>query len=364
MSGIDLEVRRGEVFAFLGPNGAGKTTTVEILEGFKRRSSGHVRVLGEDPEEAGASWRSRIGVVLQESQPDPGLTVREAVELYAGYYADPRRVDETLALVGLAEDAGCLATALSGGQRRRLDVALALVGPARAALSGRADDWLRSGRAAPAWKMIEGLRATGTTIFLTTHAMDEAAYLADRIAVIAGGRIIASGTPETIGGRADAASTISFTLPGDVSIAHLPPQLRRWSRVRCARGGQPADGHAAACPRVARPMGPAERRSAGRARSPPAIARGRLSRAHQRAEDHAMTRSPFALVAHQLRFDLRAFRRNRQASLSTLALPVLLLVILVSANSGETATYGAGACPWRSTSRPGWPPSASSRPRF
>jgi ABC-2 type transport system ATP-binding protein len=224
--GLDLEVRRGEVFAFLGPNGAGKTTTVEILEGFRRRSGGHVRVLGDDPAEAGGSWRARIGVVLQESQPDPGLTVREAVELYAGYYSNPRGVEETLALVGLTENAELLGTALSGGQRRRLDVALALVGQPELLFLDEPTTGFDPAARRLAWKMIEGLRAIGTTIFLTTHAMDEAAYLADRIAVIADGRIIASGTPATIGGRAEALSTISFTLPSNVAEASLPLQLR------------------------------------------------------------------------------------------------------------------------------------------
>jgi ABC-2 type transport system ATP-binding protein len=126
--GIDLEVRRGEVFAFLGPNGAGKTTTVEILEGFRDRDAGDVAVLGVDPAHAGGRWRDRVGVVLQESQPEPGLTVRECLRLYAGYYTAPRDIGETISLVGLQDKAGTLCERLSGGQRRRLDVALALIG--------------------------------------------------------------------------------------------------------------------------------------------------------------------------------------------------------------------------------------------
>src|SRR4029077_9185845 len=215
-----------EVLAFLGPNGAGKTTTVEILEGFRRRSSGHVRVLGEDPAEAGGAWRGRIGVVLQESQADPGLTVREAVELYAGYYPHPRGVEETLTLVGLDEHARRLATSLSGGQRRRLDVALALVGRPELLFLDEPTTGFDPAARRHAWSMIEGLRAIGTSIFLTTHAMDEAARLADRIAVIDGGRIVAYGTPATIGGRAQAASTVSFTLPTRASTTRLPPELR------------------------------------------------------------------------------------------------------------------------------------------
>ena len=165
-------------------------------------------------------------MVLQDSQPDPGLTVHEAVELYAGYYAHPRAVDETLALVGLSEHAGLLGTALSGGQRRRLDVALALVGRPELLFLDEPTTGFDPAARRLAWKMIEGLRAIGTTILLTTHAMDEAAHLADRIAVIADGSIIASGTPATIGGRAEALSTVSFTLPGKVDEVDFPVHLR------------------------------------------------------------------------------------------------------------------------------------------
>jgi ABC-2 type transport system ATP-binding protein len=220
--GIDLDVRSGEVFAFLGPNGAGKTTTVEILEGFRARSDGHVRVLGEDPFTAPRAWRGRIGVVLQESDPDAGLTVRESVELYAGYHAHARGAAETLALVGLDDRASEMASALSGGQRRRLDVALAVVGHPELLFLDEPTTGFDPAARRAAWHMIERLRATGTTVFLTTHAMDEASHLADRIAVIADGRIIAEGTPATIGGRATAPSTISFTLTTGMA---LPEEL-------------------------------------------------------------------------------------------------------------------------------------------
>src|SRR5450631_291 len=126
--GVDLDVYRGEIFAFLGPNGAGKTTTVEILEGFRQRTDGEISVLGVDPADAGGAWRDRVGVVLQETEPDPGLSVRECLELYAGYYQAPRNIDDTIALVGLTDNADALASHLSGGQRRRVDVALALIG--------------------------------------------------------------------------------------------------------------------------------------------------------------------------------------------------------------------------------------------
>jgi ABC-2 type transport system ATP-binding protein len=222
VAGIDLEVRRGEIFAFLGPNGAGKTTTVEILEGFRRRSSGDVRVLGVDPEDAGADWRNRVGTVLQESAPEPGLTVRECLQLYGGYYDTPRNIDETIAIVGLAEKAETLGEHLSGGQRRRLDVALGLIGdPELIFLDEPTTGFDPSARRA-AWGVIGGLRELGKTVFLTTHYMDEAENLADRIAVIADGRIVAEGTPRTLGGRERMAARITFTLPAGVDAGELP----------------------------------------------------------------------------------------------------------------------------------------------
>jgi ABC-2 type transport system ATP-binding protein len=224
--GIDLQVRRGEVFAFLGPNGAGKTTTVEILEGYRRRTGGQISVLGQDPEHAGASWRARIGVVLQESEPERDLTVSECLRLFAGYFPAPRDVDETLALVGLTQRADATASRLSGGQRRRLDVAMALVGnPELVFLDEPTTGFDPSARRA-AWDMIAGLRSTGVTVFLTTHYMEEAEYLADRVAVIAAGRIVAEGTPQTLGGRASAEAEIRFSLPPNLAVEDLPERVR------------------------------------------------------------------------------------------------------------------------------------------
>jgi ABC-2 type transport system ATP-binding protein len=220
--GIDLQVRRGEVFAFLGPNGAGKTTTVEIMEGYRRRTGGGVTVLGEDPDHGGASWRARIGVVLQESEPERDLTVSECLRLFAGYFPESRDVAETLELVGLTGRAGATASRLSGGQRRRLDVAMSLIGnPELVFLDEPTTGFDPSARRA-AWEMISGLRSTGLTVFLTTHYMDEAEYLADRVAVIAAGRIVAEGTPETLGGRAQAEAEIRFSLPDRAEFADLP----------------------------------------------------------------------------------------------------------------------------------------------
>jgi ABC-2 type transport system ATP-binding protein len=226
VAGIDLDVRHGEIFAFLGPNGAGKTTTVEILEGFRQRTGGEVRVLGHDPATAGGAWRDRVGVVLQESEPEPGLSVRECLTMYAGYYRAPRGIDETIALVGLTARAGALGTRLSGGQRRRLDFALALIGdPELIFLDEPTTGFDPSARRA-AWEVVAGLRKLGKTIFLTTHYMEEAEYLADRIAVLSAGRIVARGTARTLGGRNHLATAISFTLPDGLATRDLPEGLR------------------------------------------------------------------------------------------------------------------------------------------
>jgi ABC-2 type transport system ATP-binding protein len=228
--GVDLEVRRGEVVAFLGPNGAGKTTTVEILEGFREADAGDVSVLGADPATAGRAWRERVGIVLQESEPEAGLTVRECVQRYAGYYRAPRPVDETLARVGLADQADSRCTTLSGGQRRRLDVALALIGdPELIFLDEPTTGFDPSARRA-AWDVVAGLRDLGKTVFLTTHYMDEAEHLADRIAVIVGGEIVAEGTPASLGGRDRMAASIRFTLPAGLGLSDLPPALAPLAR--------------------------------------------------------------------------------------------------------------------------------------
>ena len=235
VAGIDLRVARGEIFAFLGPNGAGKTTTVEILEGFRERSEGTVSVLGVDPAQAGGEWRNRVGAVLQESNAEPGLTVRESLQLYAGYYAQPRSIDETIALVGLAAKADARGEQLSGGQRRRLDVALALIGdPELIFLDEPTTGFDPSARRA-AWEVVDGLRALGKTVFLTTHYMDEAERLADRIAVIAQGRIVAEGTPRTLGGREAKATRVSFRLPAGVEY----PNGRRENGRVVLESGQP-----------------------------------------------------------------------------------------------------------------------------
>jgi ABC-2 type transport system ATP-binding protein len=213
--GIDLEVRRGEVFALLGPNGAGKTTTVEILEGYRRRGGGEVEVLGEDPQRAGRDWRERIGIVLQSCRLDPYLTVRESLALFAGYYRSPRPVEEVIELVGLEDKADIRAGRLSGGQQRRLDVGMALVGDPELLFLDEPTTGFDPSARRQAWEAIASLRDLGKTIVLTTHYMDEAQRLADRVTIIARGEIVASGTPEDLGRRQDRPATISYRLDGE-----------------------------------------------------------------------------------------------------------------------------------------------------
>ena len=213
--GIDLEVSAGEVFAFLGPNGAGKTTTVEILEGYLRPDAGEITVLGGDPSHADRAWRERIGIVLQSCRLDPYLTVRESLELYAGYYRSPRSVDETMDLVGLGAKADARTGSLSGGQQRRLDVGMALIGDPELLFLDEPTTGFDPSARRQAWDTIAGLRDLGKTIFLTTHYMDEAQRLADRVAVIARGKVVARGTPQDLGDREAAPTTISYRLNGE-----------------------------------------------------------------------------------------------------------------------------------------------------
>src|SRR5882757_6724264 len=229
--GIDLEVAAGEIFAFLGPNGAGKTTTVEILEGYRPRSGGEVSVLGVDPENADRSWRNRVGFVLQESRLVPELTPRETVEQYAGYYAHPRDVDDTVNLVGLADKANVRTSKLSGGQQRRLDVALALIGNPELLFLDEPTTGFDPSARRQAWDVIGGLRDLGKTVFLTTHYMEEAQALADRVAIISAGRIVATGSPEELGGDRETRTEISFRLPDGVTGPDLPYGIRTAARI-------------------------------------------------------------------------------------------------------------------------------------
>ena len=217
--GIDLDVRAGEVFALLGPNGAGKTTTLEILEGFHPRTSGEASVLGTDPEKASRELRERIGIVLQASAVEPYLTVTEVLTRNAGYYPHPRAVGQVIEMVGLTEKASARVKTLSGGQQRRLDVALGIVGDPDLIFLDEPTTGFDPSARHGAWDLVRQLTGGGTTIVLTTHYMDEAQALADRIAVIAGGRIVAEGTPSTIGGRDTAATRIQFGPPAGTDPA-------------------------------------------------------------------------------------------------------------------------------------------------
>jgi ABC-2 type transport system ATP-binding protein len=198
LHGIDLTVPLGRVFALLGPNGAGKTTTVEILEGYRRRDAGEIAVLGEDPERAGAAFRARIGIVLQSSAVYPTLSVEEILELFAGYYPSPREVDEIVSLVGLEDKRDARVRTLSGGQLRRLDLALALVGDPELVFLDEPTTGFDPEARRQAWETIRNLRGLGKTILLTTHYMEEAHALADELAILREGRIVATGSPRAL----------------------------------------------------------------------------------------------------------------------------------------------------------------------
>jgi ABC-2 type transport system ATP-binding protein len=225
VKGISFEIRAGEVFGLLGPNGAGKTTTVEILEGYRRRDGGEVSVLGVDPERAGLAWRERIGVVLQQDELYWTFSVRECVELFAGYYERPRDPAEVVRLVGLEKKADARVKTLSGGQKRRLDLAVALVGDPELLFLDEPTTGFDPGARRVAWDTIRSLRELGKTILLTTHYIEEAQQLADRVAVLREGQIAALGTPgELIG--AGPATEIRYRLNGEVVVLETDEPTR------------------------------------------------------------------------------------------------------------------------------------------
>jgi len=204
LRGIDFTIDAGEVFGLLGPNGAGKTTTVEILEGYRDRTSGTVEVLGADPQKPPRGWREQVGVVLQSSSLYPNLTVRESLHVFAGYYAHPRNPAEVTEIVGLADKSDARVRTLSGGQKRRLDLALALIGDPSLVFLDEPTTGFDPGARRTAWETIRNLRALGKTVLLTTHYLDEAEQLADRVAVLRDGLIVREGTPaELTGGVVD-----------------------------------------------------------------------------------------------------------------------------------------------------------------
>ena len=216
--GIDLDIRRGEIFAMLGPNGAGKTTTCEILEGYRSRDDGAVSVLGCDPEHERARLKPRIGIVLQSTGVERYLTVRETVTMYAGLFPHPRPVDEVIDLVGLRAKRDERVIRLSGGQQRRLDVAIALAGDPELLFLDEPTTGFDPSARHEAWEVIKNLASLGKTVLLTTHYMDEAQFLADRVAVIAGGSVVAEGPPATLGERDRAQVRVRYRLPEGVAL--------------------------------------------------------------------------------------------------------------------------------------------------
>jgi ABC-2 type transport system ATP-binding protein len=225
VKGIDFEIRAGEVFGLLGPNGAGKTTTIEILEGYRKRDAGEVEVLGADPETAGLDWRGRIGVVLQSSAMYENLTVAEQLAQFAGYYEHPRPVDEVIELIGLEEKRATRARRLSGGQRRRLDLGLALIGDPELIFLDEPTTGFDPGARRRAWETIRSLSGLGKTILLTTHYLDEVEQLADRLAVLREGRIVASGTVQELVGGAPA-TEIRYRRNGEFVVVETDEPTR------------------------------------------------------------------------------------------------------------------------------------------
>jgi ABC-2 type transport system ATP-binding protein len=218
VSGVDLVINTGEIFALLGPNGAGKTTTVEILEGYRTRDDGEVSVLGYDPGRGQAEMKRHIGIVLQKSGVDRYLTVLETVRMYASYYPRPRSAAEVIDLVGLTEKSDSRVTTLSGGQIRRLDMAVALAGDPDLLFLDEPTTGFDPSARREAWEVVKNLASLGKTVLLTTHYMDEAQYLADRVAVIAAGRIVAEGPPSTIGHRDLGVARIRYRAPVDAVL--------------------------------------------------------------------------------------------------------------------------------------------------
>ncbi len=243
LRGIEFTIEAGEVFGLLGPNGAGKTTTVEILEGYRKRDAGSVEVLGVDPQSAGPAWRERVGVVLQSSSLYPNLTVVESLRAFAGYYTMPRDPEEVLALVGLAEQRDARVRTLSGGQQRRLDLGLALVGDPEVLFLDEPTTGFDPGARRAAWETVRGLRALGKTILLTTHYLDEAEQLADRVAVLNGGVIVREGAPSELTGGAPE-TEIRYRRDGHEIVERTAEPTRRLNELtaEALEAGRELDG--------------------------------------------------------------------------------------------------------------------------
>jgi ABC-2 type transport system ATP-binding protein len=238
VDGVDLDIHRGEVFALLGPNGAGKTTTVEILEGYRRADEGEVSVLGVEPARGDRSWRARLGIVAQTSRDEAELSVAELVHHFAGYYPAPRDPDEVIAAVGLTEKRKTRTRKLSGGQRRRLDVALGVVGNPELLFLDEPTTGFDPEARRQFWTLIENLRTAGTTILLTTHYLDEAEHLADRVGVIADGRMVEVATPETLGGRGARTARVSWLSADGMREVRTDEPTAEVARLMTQYGGE------------------------------------------------------------------------------------------------------------------------------
>ncbi|MFI6169614.1 ABC transporter ATP-binding protein [Nocardia sp. NPDC051052] len=236
VAGLDFDIGQGEVFALLGPNGAGKTTTVEILEGHRDRTAGEVSVLGADPGRAGRAWRARLGIVAQTAADAAELSVAETVRHFARYYPDPRDPEEVIDMVGLTEQAGARVKSLSGGQRRRVDVALGIIGRPELVFLDEPTTGFDPEARRRCWTLIGGLAREGTTILLTTHYLDEAEALADRVAVIARGRVVAEDTPRDLGGRAGAEATVRWVDQGGEHVEHTTDPTKLIAELCAGRG--------------------------------------------------------------------------------------------------------------------------------
>ncbi|GAA1691244.1 ABC transporter ATP-binding protein [Kribbella yunnanensis] len=238
VAGVDLDIYRGEVFALLGPNGAGKTTTVEILEGYRRADEGQIDVLGSDPARADRQWRARIGIVAQSSRDEAELTVAELVHHFAGYYPSPRDPEEVIAAVGLEEKRKTRTRKLSGGQRRRLDVALGVIGNPELLFLDEPTTGFDPEARRQFWTLIENLRTEGTTILLTTHYLDEAEQLADRVGVITDGKMLEVATPETLGGRGARTARVSWLAADGMREIRTDTPTAEVSRLLAQYGGE------------------------------------------------------------------------------------------------------------------------------
>ena len=332
VAGIDLHVDRGEVFALLGPNGAGKTTTTEVLEGYLTPTSGTTSVLGHDPTKGDADLKQRIGIVLQSTGLDQFLTVRETIEMYSGYYPRQRATQEVIEVVGLSEKADTRVRQLSGGQQRRLDVAIALAGDPELLFLDEPTTGFDPSARRNAWEMVKNLVSIGKTVWLTTHFMDEAQYLADRVAVMANGAIVAEGTPESIAGRDRMRTTVRFRPPAG---APTPPS---WGQVPIGDGGFAINAEDATRvgPRRDR-VGDRTQRGARDARGDAAVTRGRLPRAHRRRGGDGVSQ-----VLRQIRFTNKAFWRNPASAFFTFAFPLLFLVIFTTLIGNDDVDLGNG----------------------